>query len=585
MKLLSADIKDILSIGHIAITFDSTGLVLLDGWNHDDGTANGAGKTSLFNAIAYGLYGKLPRKISSSEIVRRGAKTGSVSIVVDVDGIILSVTRERPNKLTFCIDGVEKEMTQEEFESKLKVNYSQFLISMYSAQTEALKLIALNDSGKKDFFLQLMNLDYFTDCKKSLDTTLKNLYSKKNAMDVEIAELTSKISTYDESIVDVASLQLKIQSIDLASLNDAIEQHQLVISPDTQKYDNLEDKLNQQLYATVEQLKTMNRQVEDLEEIDGQIDELKNSQDSMESQTCPNCGYITTVSEHGVCSADEIKTKINNKLTALTNKRTLLDASMSSTDELSDRETKLRDLLTRCRKKRKVELEEYNQNQRKIAELQQTIAVQTSKRDTYNLQIQQNQIITTKRKACVVKETTLQESLLLLNDDVALHESLAQIFSPTGAPAYILDSAIDVFNTKMANNIAVLWPNATYELQSFKENKSGDIRAKLSEKLVIAGNDTSIGALSGGEYRCLSLAIDFAVIDMLETMFGIQLTPIVLDEPFNGLDTSNRERALDLLEHIALSRQIIIIDHASEAKALFSKVMLIEKRGGVSYIA
>ena len=134
----------------------------------------------------------------------------------------------------------------------------------------------------------------------------------------------------------------------------------------------------------------------------------------------------------------------------------------------------------------------------------------------------------------------------------------------------------------MAKYVDMIWPNATYTLQTFKETKSGDMRAKFSENLNIGGTSVSVGSLSGGEYRCMSLAMDFAVINVLETMFSKKVNPVILDEPFNDLDASNRERVVDLLEKIATNRNIVVVDHASEAKSMFSDVTKIVKRNGVS---
>src|SRR5690606_3713338 len=133
-----------------------------------------------------------------------------------------------------------------------------------------------------------------------------------------------------------------------------------------------------------------------------------------------------------------------------------------------------------------------------------------------------------------------------ISKQIEKQEIISAAVSPTGAPAYVMDSVIDVFNDRVLEYVGMLWPNASYSLRSFKENKSGDVKAKFSERLVIAGSETSIGSLCGGEFRCLSLAIDFAVIDVIESMFGISMNPIIMDEPFGALDSSNRERAIDM---------------------------------------
>ncbi len=58
----------------------------------------------------------------------------------------------------------------------------------------------------------------------------------------------------------------------------------------------------------------------------------------------------------------------------------------------------------------------------------------------------------------------------------------------------------------------------------------------------------------------------------------------ILDEPFNGLDSIGRELVIDILTKFSQNRQVWVVDHASETKAMFNQVVRIEKRGGVSKI-
>lgn len=98
------------------------------------------------------------------------------------------------------------------------------------------------------------------------------------------------------------------------------------------------------------------------------------------------------------------------------------------------------------------------------------------------------------------------------------------------------------------------------------------------------GKEVSIGSLSGGENKAFSLALDFAIIDVIGSQYGLNLNPIVLDEPFDGLDAIGREIVIDLLSKLSEKRQILVIDHASEAKSMFSNVVRVEKHNGISKI-
>ena len=60
----------------------------------------------------------------------------------------------------------------------------------------------------------------------------------------------------------------------------------------------------------------------------------------------------------------------------------------------------------------------------------------------------------------------------------------------------------------------------------------------------------------------------------------------MLDEPFDTLDASGVERVVELLQTKIEPRvgTLLVITHNSNMQALFDKVILVEKSGGISRI-
>lgn len=581
MNIKNIEIKNILSIETLNLDFANSGLVLLDGWNYDDDTANGAGKTAVFNALSFGLYDEVPRKISKTEILRDGVKTGYVKVSLEVDGVPLEVVRTRPNGVKFYENGVEKIMTQQEFEGKIKINYSQYLISMYSAQTQGQKLISMNDTGKKDFFLQLMNLEKMGNGKKEADLKLKDIAKSMLEQQSLETELKSRIAAYQESIVDVAELADEIKKLDIAPLIAKLKKLQDIQKPDVSKFDTLEKGLNDYLNKLTEMQVELKHKRQKHAELKREIELLLN-EDLHDTLSCPSCSAEIIVSSTGAKTIESVRAehlaKIKGKKDALLS----LVEDINSYPAIEDEKAKAKEKIEKCRTKKAQEFESYNDALETIAELRSKIKIRENTIKEHQAAIDKNEELKSKVQKAKDKLETISSRLDELDQQRLLYEAVSSMFGPSGAPAYIMDTTVEMFNEYIANHVNMIWPNATYSLQSFKENKSGEIRAKFSEKLIINGKEKSTGSLSGGEYRCLSIALDFAVIDVLENMFGISLNPIIMDEPFNDLDASNRERVIELLEKLAVKRQIWIIDHASEAKAMFSNVARIEKRGGIS---
>ena len=583
MLIKYVEINNILSISQAKINFDDTGLLLLDGWNFDDNSSNGAGKTAIFNALSFGLYGKFPRHITTSEILRKNTKKGSVKVGIDTASGLLEVIRSRPKQEQYFLDGQEITMTQEEFELKLGLSYQQYLISMYAAQTEGTKLISLNDTGKKDFFLKLMNLDEFKLCQKDLDQSIKSFKNEIHKTNILQAKASSQKEVYQSSLIDVQEVQNIINQLDTTELEQQLTNIQDIDEPDTKDIDALESKLNSQLNKINNNKYKIQTKTRELNRLHNKLKQLESTTPSLtNSIMCPHCQEIFSLSGKNTLTIDDIKKHHEEEILITKNEIEVITEETTSYQSVIQDEDKVKALIKKCQEKHYQAFLNFNEISKKRIELKSKIKNNLQQKHHYEQQISNNKVIEDKINKIKQLEIKLNKQLNTLNDSIQLHETILTMVSPTGAPAYIMDTILDQFNTKVAHYVSMVWPNAQYRMTSYKETKSGDVRAKFSEKLIIIGKDTSVGALSGGEFRLLSLAIDFAIIDTLESIYGRKLSPVILDEPFEGLAANKRELVVELLEKIAANRQIIVVDHASEAQSKFSTIIKVEKRNGVS---
>lgn len=98
MKITEVVIENILAIGEAKFGLDGLGLVHVAGVNNDETSAdsNGSGKSSLGDAISWGLWGSTARGISGDDIINTGAGKGAaVRITIDDDGELWRIERYR----------------------------------------------------------------------------------------------------------------------------------------------------------------------------------------------------------------------------------------------------------------------------------------------------------------------------------------------------------------------------------------------------------------------------------------------------------------------------------------------------------
>jgi len=570
MILKRIKIVNILSIEETTIEFNSTGLTLIDGWNYDSERSNGAGKTSILNSISFALYDKIPRKISASEILRRDSKKGHAELhFAASDGSDWVVIRNRPKGVKFFKDSVELSLTQEEFEEHIRLNYDQFLASMYTAQgLSSTRFLALNDSDKKDMLVKLLKLDRFSILKKNADDKVKLISSDRDKVLTQIDLANSKISLYKENLIDHTNIEDEMAAIDaiIANLISVINESDNIES--NADFDSQINEITNKLDVILESKVRRENLLEKFNDLSSNADRAIDS--------CELCG--STLSNELLLSHQKEKEAIKERLAAI-------KVSIDKFDTICSQESTLKSNLAQLRlNKRNAEQVVLNFRLR-VNDARVKLSIQENRKNSLLEKLKRQDEVLVKIGEIEKLLKALEEKKDALDGDITVYKTVASLSSSTGIQAYVIDSIVDSLNQYISENIALLWPNMSYSISTHRENSKGELVAKLADSLSINGKASSLGSLSGGEYKALSLCVDLAIVSLIEKQFGIRLNPVMLDEPFDGLDTVGRELVLDLLNKMSSDRSIIVIDHASESKSMFSNVILISKRNGISTIS
>lgn len=127
--------------------------------------------------------------------------------------------------------------------------------------------------------------------------------------------------------------------------------------------------------------------------------------------------------------------------------------------------------------------------------------------------------------------------------------------------------------------------NATIALEALKETKEGKIKEEVNAVLSVDGElDIPIKSLSGGERSAVDLAIDLAVIDLIESKTGKGINLLALDEPFNGLGIVEIEMALEILKNSNSNKKILLVEHNPIVKEMVCDRVIVTRDGPISKI-
>ena len=215
-----------------SLEFDvQNGITLITGYNYDDNTAEGAGKSAILNAICWGLFGEIPKDTKMDDVIKQGEKNCFVKVELS-NGLIVERSR-KPNDLTLTtesgtIRGKDIKETQKLVERYSGFTYETFLQSVYFAQNSLVKFILLNEDGKAKILSQIADLSGFDEARKKAhdlarEANLKYMVESNKVNDLEQAiKLTNdQISSlrdirikfeFDKS-KSIANLELKIEDI------------------------------------------------------------------------------------------------------------------------------------------------------------------------------------------------------------------------------------------------------------------------------------------------------------------------------------------------------------------------------------
>ena len=167
MKIKSLTLSNFLIIGEAKINLDNRGLLLVQGENEDDSSANsnGAGKSSIVDAISWCLFGETARGVSGDNVVNNTmGKDCCVSVIVQDGDKEYNISRYRrhsvrQNDLTVwsweegslsveLSKGTTK-LTQGLVDRIVGCSYEVFIAAVYSGQEMMPDLPAMTDKQLK----------------------------------------------------------------------------------------------------------------------------------------------------------------------------------------------------------------------------------------------------------------------------------------------------------------------------------------------------------------------------------------------------------------------------------------------------
>ena len=343
-----------MSVGNVtqAVTLNQDELTLVLGNNiylGGDGSRNGTGKTTLINALSYGLYGKALTNIKQNNLIN---KTNGKGMMVTVDftynGNEYRIERGRsPNVFHFMRDGMElgdndvenagqgeMRMTQFEVESIICLSHAMFK-HIVALNTYTEPFLALRAGDQRELIEELLGI---TELSRKADALKEISKNTKEQIKEEEYSLKAKEDTNArilKSIKDIERRQ-KVwsnkQQTDLETLESALESLSHVDIEGELKNHALLVTYNENLAAKSTATSWINSIEADNTKQTALIERLDNEIKLIEEHKCHACGQEIHDEKQGeiLTNKSTQKTEATEQLstneTSLTEHNTLIES-------------------------------------------------------------------------------------------------------------------------------------------------------------------------------------------------------------------------------------------------------------------
>lgn len=223
IRIKNLTIRNFMSIGNAtqAVNFDRGDLTLVLGENLDlgsNGSRNGTGKTTLINALSYGLYGNALSEIKVNNLINKtNDKNMLVSVEFEVNGTNYRIERGRkPNILRFQnLDRPETEDTddqqgenrdtQKEINALLGLSHTMFKHTL-ALNTYTTPFLAERTNDQKNIIEELLGITLLTEKAEALKILSK---ATKDAIKEEEFRIGATIKANEHIEQQINSLKLR----------------------------------------------------------------------------------------------------------------------------------------------------------------------------------------------------------------------------------------------------------------------------------------------------------------------------------------------------------------------------------------
>lgn len=531
---------------------------------------NGAGKSTILDALTFVLFNKPFRKINKPQLVNSvNEKNCLVEIEFSNNNRQYLVRRGiKPNVFDIEVDGKlldkrgddrDNQVTLEE--NILKVNYKSFTQIVILGSSTFVPFMQLSAAHRREVIEDLLDIRVFSSMSSIVKDRIRTVRDQLKILDLKKSSLREKGEMQAKFIDDIT----KRGEVNIQKKNDSIKEYLLEQQNLQEKSIEVLSKI-ESLNIELEELKGAGDKLRELGGLKGKIQQKittlsKNHKFFNDNKTCPTCTQDidedlrqTKLTEFGI-DAKKLKGGYQE-----------LEAAIEKEEY---RESNFNDLSTEVLELNKT-LASSNSD---ISNINKTITNLHSEVSTIRESIDNQAESKETLKSIVHKLKSVVNEITNLNVEMEKHQFLNELLKDGGVKTSIIKKYIPLINKHVNKYLQMMEFYINFNLdEEFNETVVSPIHERFS-----------YSSFSEGEKMRIDLSLLFTWREVARVRNSVNTNLLIMDEVFDSsLDGFGTEEFLKIIRYVVKDANIFIISHKTELHERFDSVLTFEKERGFS---
>ena len=531
---------------------------------------NGAGKSTVLDALTFGLFNKPFRKINKPQLVNT---TNERECVVEVEFTINSreylVRRGiKPSVFDIVVNGTpmhreadDRAMQRILEESILKLNYKSFTQIVILGSSSFVPFMQLTSSNRREVIEDLLDIRIFS----AMNNIVKDKLREKK-------EQVKSLNLKKETIKDKMEMQQEF-------IDELENRGNANINSNKEKITKLDEEVGNYMEENNKTEEEIRKFTKEQEEVIGAGDKLvklnnlrgkisqkvstitKEHKFFTENTVCPTC--TQTIEEefrlNRITDAQNKAKELKEGYEELENTIKFEQERERQFNALSKEITKLTHGISQNNTR-------ISLNQRQIRDLEheiQTIAEKLANRNTEHEKLDEF-------------KSNLQQTIEYLADkkqEIVYHDFAYSLLKDDGVKTKIIKKYLPFINQQVNRYLQMMEFYINFQLdEEFNES----VKSPIHE-------DFSYSSFSEGEKMRIDLALLFTWREVARVKNSVNTNLLIMDEVFDSsLDGFGTDEFLKIIRYVVKDANIFVISHKSELHDKFDNVIKFDKVKGFS---